>query len=246
MNLKPEWKDVFALNSEDGIDQYYLNLGFEFLQLYRILQQNQEIRDSFKQEHRVEFNNYFSQIQNKYINLEEEEYIATIRRVGIITFRLSMIFTCLRILEDGDINREKEVEDLDFQSIMEMVKVLVKHSGRVFSQLPEESKISRIKNRKERFLDSLPLEFTREKYLEIASWLKLEDRTADRYLPQFVKSGLITRESQNSYLNYAKINLRKLRKVTKLRKDKRNSYSFARDTQDAQFAQWLVLAKPSF
>lgn len=57
-----------------------------------------------------------------------------------------MILTGLRILEDGDINREKEVEDRDFQSIMEMVKVLVKHSGGVFSHLPEEIKLPKRAN----------------------------------------------------------------------------------------------------
>ncbi|MDR9458480.1 MAG: hypothetical protein RI572_13830 [Salegentibacter sp.] len=93
-----------------------------------------------------------------------------------------MILTGLRILEDGDINREKEVEDRDFQSIMEMVKVLVKHSGGVFSHLPEEIKLPKRANQKERFLDSLALEFTREEYLEIASRLNLADRTADRYI----------------------------------------------------------------
>ncbi|MGY5846621.1 DUF3987 domain-containing protein [Salegentibacter sp. HM20] len=205
MNLKPIWKNVFEVTVEDGIDQYYLDLGEEFLGLYQGLLQAPPLRIYLSPGQQSEFNTYFTNLQTRYLNLEDEEYIATVRRLGLIAFRMMMLLSALRIMEDADLSSSREVETRDFKIVMQMVKILVLHSSRVFSHLPEEAKLNRRKNRKERFLDALPLEFTREKYLEIAANLKLVDRTVDRYISQFVKAGLIIRESQNSYLNCAKI-----------------------------------------
>ena len=73
--------------------------------------------------------------------------------------------------------------------------------GRMFSSLPEEVKISKQPNRKERFLDSLPKSFNRQDYLDTATKLEIPHKTAEGYITAFVKAGLIHREKQDSYLN---------------------------------------------
>ena len=43
MNIKPTWKNVFQNNNKVGLDDYYNQLGSEFLELYKTLKNNPEI-----------------------------------------------------------------------------------------------------------------------------------------------------------------------------------------------------------
>jgi elongation factor P--beta-lysine ligase len=82
-----------------------------------------------------------------------------------------------------------------------MVKVLVKHSSKVFAELPEDVQKPTRLNRKEKFLNRLPKHFNRQKYLEVATALNIPNKTAEGYITDFCKSGLIHRESQDNYIN---------------------------------------------
>ena len=199
MNIKPVWKDVFAKRDSIGLEEHYERLGKEFLNLYKTLKNNPPIEVILSRRQEEKFNAFFADLQTKYINLQPEEYIATVRRLGLVAFRMAMLFTALRIMEDGDVNQTKECEDVDFDNALAMVKVLVKHSSKVFNDLPIEPKKQKRMNKKERFLETLPDEFTRQVYLSKADELAIPHKTAEGYITGFVKSVLIHRDSHGKY-----------------------------------------------
>jgi hypothetical protein len=200
MNIKPEWKDVFATHSKVGLEEHYTNLGNQFLGLYKTLKNNPEIRVTLSRKQQQRFNEYFSKMQAKYISIQPMEYIATVRRLGLVAFRMAMIFTALRTMEDGDVNTVKECEDVDFENCLKIITVLVEHSSAVFNNLPAVPATKRRPNKKERFLKGLPKEFDRTKYLEIADANGIPHKTAEGYMTKFVKDGIIHRESHGQYL----------------------------------------------
>ena len=200
MNIKPTWKNVFSSNNNVGLDDYYSQLGNEFLGLYKTLKNNPEIGIRLSKTQQQQFNTFFESLQTKYINLQPEEYIATIRRLGLIAFRLMMLFTAFRIMDDGDVNQVKECEDVDFQNALTIISVLVKHSSKVFNDLPIEQKAVKRLNRKEGFLESLPKQFNRQEYLDLATKQNIPHKTAEGYITKFVEVGLIHREKHNNYL----------------------------------------------
>ncbi|WP_445749314.1 DUF3987 domain-containing protein [Polaribacter sp.] len=202
MNIKPTWKNVFSRNNNVGLDDYYSQLGSEFLGLYKTLKDNPEIEIRLSIQQQQQFNTFFESLQTKYINLQPEEYIATIRRLGLIAFRLMMLFTAFRIMEDGDVNQIKECEDVDFQNALTIISILVKHSSKVFNDLPIEQKTIKRLNRKERFLESLPKQFNRQDYLELATKQNIPHKTAEGYITKFVEVGLIHREAYGVYIKY--------------------------------------------
>ena len=204
MNIKPTWKNVFSSNNNVGLDDYYSQLGSEFLGLYKTLKNNPENEIRLTTPQQQHFNTFFESLQTKYISLQPEEYIATIRRLGLIAFRLMMLFTAFRIMEDGDVNQIKECEDVDFQNALTVISILVKHSSKVFNDLPIEQKAVKRLNRKERFLESLPKQFNRKEYLDLATKQNIPHKTAEGYITKFVEAGLIHREIHNSYSNLAK------------------------------------------
>jgi len=205
MTIKPTWKDVFSSNNSVGLDDYYSQLGNEFLGLYKTLKNNPEIEVRLTIPQQQQFNTFFESLQTKYINLQPEEYIATIRRLGLIAFRLMMLFSAFRIMEDGDVNQVKECEDFDFQNALTIISILVKHSSKVFNDLPIEQKATKRLNRKERFLESLPTKFGRQDYLDLATKHGIPHKTAEGYITKFVEAGLIHREAHNNYSNPAKM-----------------------------------------
>jgi hypothetical protein len=52
-----------------------------------------------QQEMRFCLTAYFAQAQVQFLALYGDGYIATVRRLGLITFRISMILTVLRLME---------------------------------------------------------------------------------------------------------------------------------------------------
>lgn len=204
MNIKPTWKNVFQNSNKLGLDDYYNQLGSEFLELYKTLKNNPEIEIRLTTTQQQQFNTFFESLQTKYINLQPEEYIATIRRLGLIAFRIMMLFTAFRIMEDGDVNATKECEDIDFENAITIISILVKHSSKVFNDLPIEQKATKRSNRKERFLESLPKQFSRQDYLDLATKQSIPHKTAEGYITKFVEAGLIHREAHNNYSNPAK------------------------------------------
>lgn len=201
MNVRPVWKNVFASQTDNGLDDYFEALGNEFYELYKVIMQDEQRQFYLTADQQEQFNQFFGQIQEKYLNLQGLDYMATIRRLGLIAYRICMIFSALRIMETGDTTKKLIYEERDFQASLSMVKVMVKHSSKVFGELPQEESRPNRMNKKEKFLYALPYNFNRQKYLEVANTLSIPAKTAEGYITAFSKSGLIHRESQDNYIN---------------------------------------------
>lgn len=200
MNIRYEWKDVFAGESGQTLDHYFDHLGDQFHELYKCLQsQDKPMRFCLTVSQQKQFNSYFEQTQIQYIELCGEDYIGTVRRLGLITFRIAMILTALRIMDNGELRSPLVCSDTDFNIAMEMVKVLVQHAAHVFQQLPTDTATKVQPNQKQQFLNMLPAEFDRQTYLSVADKLKIPAKTAEKQIARFAKTGLINHYAQNQY-----------------------------------------------
>ena len=200
MNIRYEWKDVFAGESGQTLDHYFDHLGAQFHELHKCLEsQGKPMRFCLTVTQQQLFNSYFEQTQIQYIELCGEDYIGTIRRLGLITFRIAMILTALRIMDNGELRSPLVCSDTDFNIAMEIVKVLVQHAAHVFQQLPTDTAAKVQPNQKQQFLNMLPAEFDRQTYLSVADKLKIPAKTAEKQIARFAKTGLINHFAQNQY-----------------------------------------------
>jgi hypothetical protein len=147
-----------------------------------------------------QFNHIFGRWQSKYETLLGSDYIATVRRLGLITFRMALIFSVLRVLENGDLQRQIVCEERDFQNAISITEVLIIHAKKVFSELPQSAPVVKRENREERFYNALNDTFTRKDYVEVAEGLEIPDKTAQNYISKFLKKGLIHRDKQDFYI----------------------------------------------
>ena len=124
------------------------------------------------------------------------DFNANSRRLGLITFRLGMILSSLRILEHGDLSSPMICSEIDFQTAMRIAFTLEKHAIAVFKNLPDNN----LKGKKLEFFDALPNDFNRQAYLNAAKNLSIRDKTAEKYIGQFKEINLLKHE----YNNYTK------------------------------------------
>ncbi len=200
MNIRYEWKDVFAGESGQTLDHYFDHLGAQFHELHKCLEsQGKPMRFCLTVSQQQQFNSYFEQTQIQYIELCGEDYIGTVRRLGLITFRIAMILTTIRIMDNGELRSPLVCSDADFNIAMEIVKVLVQHAAHVFQQLPTDTAAKVQPNQKQQFLNMLPTEFDRQTYLSVAQKLNIPAKTAEKQIARFVKTGLINHFAQNQY-----------------------------------------------
>ncbi len=201
MNMKLIWKDVFASKTENGLDVHFEKLGNEFFSLYQTLQANPDVHFSLTPSQQLQFNQFFEKMQTLYVNIQEEEIISSVRRLGLIAFRIMMIFSALRIMEDGEITTNLYCNDTDFQNTLDMITILVKHSSYVYSQIAQETYKPKPKHKKEQFLENLPYHFNRQTYVATALSLGITDKSAQRYIKEFKDDDIIQYDGHDQYTN---------------------------------------------
>ena len=201
MNLRLEWRDVFS-QSTDTLDDYFIRLGFQFFEFYQKLQQAEPIRFSLSASQQAQFNQFFGDVQLEYANLFGTDIIASVRRLGLISFRLAMILTALRLMDGNDISPVIVCDDIDFSNVLCMARVLIQHAAHVFAKLPVTQPDTSKTNTSllcQKFFDLLPSEFNRSTYLSAAERLHISPKTAEKYLRKLCTSGQLQHLAYGQY-----------------------------------------------
>ena len=203
MSTQIVWQNVFATNdSKTSIDHYFFALGQEFKQFHDILKAGRKHRFTFTENQMAEFQEFFDKTQMTFFENNGHEIIGSVRRMGLITFRIAMILSAVRLMYTGLYETEVIVcDDRDFRTTLTMVKVLLKHTENVFGQLPpSDSGTPPSRNElTSQFLLTLPEEFDRKMYLEVAKSLGIPPKTADKHITRFLNHGNILRLKHGAY-----------------------------------------------
>ncbi|REE82140.1 uncharacterized protein DUF3987 [Lutibacter oceani] len=200
--MKSEWINPYDKSDTEDLDLKYKKLGDNFFEFYKLLNDSDEIKISISDVQGEKSFEYFSKLQAKYENIDSDGFIANVRRLGLISFRLIMILTTLRIMEDGsDVPNERECSDIDYDSVLKMIPILTHHSRKVFFTLNKVEKPAGHKSSKEEFIEALPKTFSRKDYISIAKNKGIKDKTAEGYISKLVKDGILYKKSHNNYIN---------------------------------------------
>ena len=203
MNTQIVWQNVFATNgSNTSIDYYFFPLGLEFKQFYDILKAGRKHCLTFTQNQIAEFQEFFDKTQTEFFENNGHEIIGSVRRMGRTTFRITMILTVVRLMYTNQYKSEVLVcDDKDFRPTLTMVKVLLKHTENVFGQLPpSDSGTPPSRNElTSQSLLTLPEEFDRKMYLEVAKSLGIPFKTADKHVTRLLNHGYILRMKHGVY-----------------------------------------------
>ena len=205
LNVDLEWHDVFAHQDQTPIDDYFRQLGKEFYSIYQVLLESQPMMFGVTASQRQQFQKVFQEIQNGYIKTLGYGFLASVRRLGLITFRIAMILSVLRIHEFGELPNPFICEDDDFNTALSMTRILLMHTSRVFQDLPQDTPSNPAKQStqlRQRFLDALPAQFNRNTYVSVAQRIGIPSKTAEKFIAEFKKKGQLLHEAKNRYAKH--------------------------------------------
>ena len=209
------WHDMFDASDGPTADELFEQIGRDFYQFHKPLTE-QAVRFCLQREQQVRFNAFFTQAQEEYAALFGNDIIASVRRLGLIFFRITMILTVLRQMDEGDFppptgeGERKEASlvcaDADFDTAMAMVRVLLRHSASVFQSLPRrterrfrQGRQQRTEGSRQALLSALPDTFNRTAYLQAAAQMGIGEKTAERYIADLCRSGMLEHPANGQY-----------------------------------------------
>ena len=196
------WKDVFAGGSKKCLNEQFKSLGQAFGRFYVKLCGMERVRFAFTRRQANEFNLHFSSEQLNVRLVYGESMIATIRRLGIIAFRMAMVLSVLRLMDaDCAGGGELVCGDADFETAMTIARVLEAHAIAVYEELFGRPACvgAGQKNAWLKFVEELPDEFSRTGYSEAARVMGIPDRTVQRYVSIALETGVLERTGHGQY-----------------------------------------------
>jgi len=205
------WHDMFVTKDNTTADEKFERIGRDFCALLKKLPDG-PIQFTLSPAQGVQFNDFFRDTQSRYAAIFGEEIVATVRRLGLIMFRIAMILTVLRHIEEVPAKRKKSLKkmvctDVDYDTALAVIQVLLQHSAAVFQTLPRRTDhAAALKGRRQlsdavrqKFLAALPDTFDRPTYIQVAASLNIIERTAERYVSDLCKSGHLSHPANGQY-----------------------------------------------
>ncbi len=211
METELVWHNMFASHGGTTADEKFKEIGRDFFTFLKKFPKR-PVQFTLSLSQMDQFNDFFEATQLRFAQLLGDEIVATVRRLGLILFRFAMILSVLRLIDKAPGKSLKDIKrlvcsDADFDTALAMVKVLLQHSAAVFQALPRNAKAPVLKGRqviaaetREKFLAALPETFDRPTYLNTAASLNITEKTAERYLQFFIKSGQLAHPANGQYI----------------------------------------------
>lgn len=178
-----QWQDPSPKSHTIVFNDHFGALSLKVLELNEFLEESPTKVELSEEQWKI-INTEFPKILTEVIIFTSEDAAGVVYRLGLILFRICMIFSALRKFENGDDSPIVVCTDSDFNLALKLVQVYLQHSLLMFNNLPEQSERLQFQsgNGKRKFFDALPNEFTRKQAIEFSKTFGLSVRTVDAVL----------------------------------------------------------------
>ena len=177
-----DFKNPFISHRQVNYIDFFRSQGKSIFELYQQLSKlHQPISFILTPDQAGLFTEQFSTMLKRSKLLLGNDFEANIKRLGLITFRIAMVLSALRILESGDLSNPMICDNTDFSTALSIATTLERHAIAVYQNLPNNE----LKGIKLKFFETLPERFDRQTYLKAAAELGIHPKTAEKYIGQF-------------------------------------------------------------
>jgi hypothetical protein len=194
------WRDPRPVKGKPELGSFFNEKGQQMKEVAEFLESHpfqllvsDKIWDAFSQLFRA----WHDDPRFQHDNLNEK---SSVRRLGLITYRLMMIFTALRQAEEQEKTAEAEVRSIDYVISREIIKVLKVHLDLLLDNLPSPKRpmlTFSSDSMLDRFWNALPSGEFRRKV--VADFPGLCPRSVDAYLKKLVLKGRLERQKHGYY-----------------------------------------------
>lgn len=168
-------------------NEHFDKLAEEVVEIVKLLE-NYPTEVQLTKSQWQKFNDEFSYLLQQAVLFNSDDIAGVVYRLGLITFRICMLFSALRKFENGDTAPLIQCSDEDFKIAVKLSKVYIEHSILMFNNLTDEAEEIKYKlpKNKHQLLNVLPDEFSRHEAVEQGLKLKMSTRTVDGLLQKLV------------------------------------------------------------
>ena len=166
-------------------ENYFTTKGYEVYHLQDKLKNlSTPIKFELTTQQGIDFTKFFQTMLDKNNVLMSRDLDDNTKRLGVITFRIAMLLSALRLmdLEIGQKYPETIIcSDSDYKTAMLIASTLERHAIAVYQLMPRIN----MKGVRLSFFEKLPSKFNREQYLGVAKELGISSKAADKYIGIF-------------------------------------------------------------
>jgi len=194
------WKDVSPGNCSINLTEHFSDLSKTFYNMVLFLKNNQtEVLLTTEQWNLL--NEKFGSMLSLTTAISGEDSASIVKRLGLILYRIIMIFSAVRKFEKQDKTVETYCTDSDFETGLLLTNTYLEHSLLLFSNLPKqgESKSFSKGSKKQIIFSSLPDEFKRIDAVELGKQQGLSPRTIDDLLKSACSAGTLSQHKTGYY-----------------------------------------------
>lgn len=181
--VEQEWKDVSPNGHRINLTEHFKNLSYKVYRMVLFLQREETLVD-LTEEQWQQLNQTCKAWLQEVTMFTAEEAASIVKRLGLILFRMAMLFTAIRKFENGESSKLLMCTNEDFSTALQLAGIYLQHSLLMFNNLPKqgETALFRTGGNKRKFFDALPHEFTRLQAVELGKTYELAARTVDEIL----------------------------------------------------------------
>ncbi len=193
------WRDVSPYGNPINLNDHFTNLSSQVFSMVQFFEQSNTIikltRDQW-----LTINEVGQKWLTEITIFTSQEAGSVAKRLGVILYRLAMIFTALRKFENGEATQEVLCTDEDFEIALSIANTFIEHSVIMFNNLPSQEKEMPFKSsNKQAFFVALPHKFKREEAVQIGISHNIKERTVGSLLKKLLEKGLLTQPEYGFY-----------------------------------------------
>lgn len=226
VDIPAKWHNVFS-KAKRTIDEEMEAIGKRVFRIHQHLVASKSMKPKTGQSYSndilfeltdaqgEQFNKYFDSLVEEYKNMLGRDFVASIYRLGLSTFRIAMVLSIARLEETLSESPTTSISenattsiicrDEDLDNAITIADTLMQHAAKIFATLmpnKEEDGTLGIKlsPKSEKLFENLPDKFNRQTVLSIGKKLGIPQRTAEKYVGEYVnKHGLCKRTGNGEY-----------------------------------------------
>lgn len=206
INSTPKWLDGFdSYGSENPLEETFDAFGQEFTAFTKVLEQTPRIYFSHTIAQTGLFNEFFAAEKERMQEFNGDRYSASSHRLAWCFLRVAMVLTALRMMDSGRITDKVECSDVDFETTLQIIKVISIHNDYIFNVLDKERPDgiavadSYSSATRKAIISSLPGYFTTDDMKEVAKSIGKSLRTVRRQVARAIEAGEILQVKHGEY-----------------------------------------------
>ena len=193
------WRDVSPFGNPINLNDHFADLASQVFAMVQFFEQSNTLIKLTREQWQT-INDVGQKWLTEITIFTSEEAGSVAKRLGVILYRLAMIFTALRKFENAEVTQEVLCTDEDFEIALSIANTFIEHSIIMFNNLPQQEKTMPFKgSNKQAYFTALPPRFKREEAVLLGAKFKIKERTVGSLLKKLLEQGILSQPEYGYY-----------------------------------------------